>query len=73
MIDTVQLLVSLFGRLIFAASMFCAIYAAYDLYSNWDAQKSAPQQAALAGYVLGCAIIPYCFARAFSGAFGKRA
>ena len=59
-------------RVVFVAPLAGAVYAGQYLFANWDAQKSAPQQAALAGYVLACTIIPYCFARAFAGITGKR-
>ena len=44
---------------------------ARKLASNLDSQKSAPQQAALAGFALALAVIPYCLARAVSGLAGK--
>jgi hypothetical protein len=58
-------------RAVFLLPLLGATFAAFDLYSNWDAQKGAPQQAALAGYVLAWAVIPYCFARALAGLLSK--
>jgi hypothetical protein len=59
-------------RLLFVAPLAGAAYGGVYFLIFWDTQKSAPQQAALAGYVLACAVIPYCLARAFAGITGKR-
>jgi hypothetical protein len=72
MFDTFKVCTDVVCRLIFVFSMGGALYAGFDLWQNWDAQKSAPQQAALAGYVLAWAVIPYCFARSFAGMSGRR-
>jgi hypothetical protein len=72
LLQTLRVLLDVLRRLIFTLPMFGASYAAVYMFTNWDAQKTAPQQAALAGYVLAWTIIPYCFARAFSGIAGKR-
>jgi hypothetical protein len=72
MFHTIIVLVDLLRRLVFFLPILGSAYAAFDLWSNWEAQRGAPQQAALAGYVLACAIVPYCFARAFSGLTERR-
>lgn len=59
-------------RVVFIAPFLGSMYGAQYFYANWNVQTSAPQQAALAGYVLACAVLPYCFARAFAGMTGKR-
>ena len=48
-----------------------ALAATFELATNWDAQQSAPQQAALAGFALCLVIIPYCLARAIAGLMGE--
>ena len=63
---TFRVLLEILRRLVFVLPLACATFAAYDVYTKRDTQKSAPQQAALAGYVLAWTVIPYCFARAFS-------
>lgn len=58
-------------RFVWLAPLLGALVASAELASNWDSQKSAPQQAALAGFALALAVIPYCLARAVSGLAGK--
>jgi len=58
-------------RIIWLIPLLAALFAAADFAFNWDAQKSAPQQAALAGFALVCTVIPYCLARAVVGLSGK--
>jgi hypothetical protein len=58
-------------RFVWVAPLLGALAAGADLLASWDSAKSAPQQAALAGFVLACAVIPYCFARAVVGLAGK--
>lgn len=58
-------------RFVWLLPLFGAIAGGADIVLSWDSAKSAPQQTALAGFVLACAIIPYCFARAVIGLAGK--
>ena len=58
-------------RLVWLLPMFGALVAGADFAVSWGAQKSAPQQAALAGFALACVVIPYCFARALMELTGK--
>jgi ABC-type transport system involved in cytochrome c biogenesis permease subunit len=60
------------SRLLFLLPLASAAWACFYLSVNWDAQKGAPQQAALAAYTLAWAVIPYCFAGAFAGLAGRR-
>jgi hypothetical protein len=71
-LDRLSIALDVIRRLIYLLPLFGAIYGANNLFTNWDAQKTAPQQAALAGYALAWAVIPYCFARAFSGISSAR-
>lgn len=58
-------------RVLWTGPALQALFALGKLQTQWDAQKSAPQQAALAGYVLATCVLPYCFMRAITFVVGR--
>lgn len=58
-------------RLVWLLPLLGTVAAGLQMYLGWDSAKSAPQQAALAGFALAWAVIPCCFARAVMGLAGK--
>ena len=69
--DVAQTTVSVLIRLVWVAPLAGAAYSTLNLMSNWESAKTAPEQAAVAGYALACTVLPYCFARAITGIVGK--
>lgn len=64
-------IISAFIRIVWVFPLLGAAYSSVYFLSSWDAQKSAPQQAALAGYSIALAVLPYCLARAITSIIGK--
>jgi hypothetical protein len=58
-------------RVVWICPLLGAGFSIVNLATNWDAQKSAPQQAAFAGFVTAWTVLPYCFARAVTAILGR--